>query len=61
MFPAAELVPAAQAAGARVVIVNAEPTAMDGLADAVVRGSIGEALPVLVRASAGDPLAQTDQ
>jgi NAD-dependent deacetylase len=31
-----------------VVIVNAEPTAMDDLADAVVRGSISVALPSLV-------------
>ena len=32
-------------AGARVVIVNGEPTAMDHLADAVLRGSISEILP----------------
>lgn len=50
VHPAAGLVPAARAAGARVVIVNGGPTAMDGLADAVVRGSISEALPALVAA-----------
>jgi hypothetical protein len=30
------------------VIVNAEPTEMDELADAVLRGPIGELLPRLV-------------
>jgi NAD-dependent deacetylase len=35
-------------AGAQIVIVNAEETAMDDLADAVIRGSIGEVLPRLV-------------
>jgi NAD-dependent deacetylase len=48
VYPAANAVPAARAAGARVVIVNGEPTAFDGLADAVLRGSIGEILPKLV-------------
>ena len=33
---------------ARVVILNAEPTEMDNLADAVLRGSISELLPRLV-------------
>ena len=37
-----------QRAGARVVIVNAEPTPYDPVADAVVREPIGEALPALV-------------
>jgi len=41
-------VPVAKRAGARVVIVNAEPTEMDELADAVLRGSISEVLPPLV-------------
>ena len=48
VFPAAAVVPVARSAGARVVIVNAEPTEMDELADAVVRAQIGEILPVLV-------------
>ena len=34
--------------GDHVVILNAEPTAMDDLADAVLRGSIGQVLPHLV-------------
>ena len=40
--------PRARASGATVVIVNAEPTAMDGMADAVLQGSISELLPRLV-------------
>lgn len=48
VYPAAGLVPVAQRFGATVVIVNGEPTAMDDLADAVVRGSISEVLPLLV-------------
>ncbi len=36
--PACDLVPLAAAAGAQVVIVNAQPTPYDGIAGAVVRG-----------------------
>jgi NAD-dependent deacetylase len=48
VYPVAGVVPAAKRAGAAVVIVNAEPTVMDDLADAVVRDSISAALPGLV-------------
>jgi NAD-dependent protein deacetylase/lipoamidase len=48
VWPVAGVVPVAKEAGARVVILNAEPTEMDALADAVLRGSIGELLPRLV-------------
>ena len=48
VFPAANVVPRAKAAGARVVIVNGEPTAMDRFADAVLVGPIGPTLPVLL-------------
>jgi NAD-dependent deacetylase len=48
VFPIAGVVPVAKEAGARVVIVNAEPTAMDDVADAVVRGPISVILPRLV-------------
>ena len=41
VFPIAGVVPVARHAGARVVIINAEPTDMDAMADAVLRGSIG--------------------
>jgi len=43
----AGLVPVASEAGARVVILNAEPTPFDDMADAVLNGSIGETLPQL--------------
>lgn len=48
VYPAAGMVPIAKQAGARVVIVNADPTDMDGLADAVLPGAIGDILPALV-------------
>lgn len=48
VFPIAGVVPTAKRAGARIVIVNAEPTAMDELGDAVLRGSISRLLPRLV-------------
>jgi NAD-dependent deacetylase len=47
VHPAAALVPLAKSHGARVVIVNRDPTDMDYLADAVSRGSISEVLPRL--------------
>jgi NAD-dependent deacetylase len=47
VYPVAGVVPAAKAAGARVVIINAEPTPLDEMADAVLRGSIGEILPAI--------------
>ena len=52
VYPVAGVVPIAKRAGARIVIVNAEPTEMDDVADAVLRGSISEILPRLVRADA---------
>jgi NAD-dependent deacetylase len=52
VFPIAGVVPVAKEAGATVVIINAEPTEMDELADAVLRGSISEILPRLVAADA---------
>jgi NAD-dependent deacetylase len=48
VYPIAEVVPLAVAHGADLVIVNGEPTAMDDLADVVVRGSISEVLADLV-------------
>ena len=48
VYPIAGVVPVAKRAGAHVVILNAEPTEMDDLADAVLRGSISEILPRLV-------------
>jgi NAD-dependent deacetylase len=50
VYPIAGVVPAAKDAGARVIIVNADATAMDPLADALLRGRIGDILPRLVAA-----------
>ena len=47
VYPVAGAVPLAKDAGARLVIVNAEPTPFDDLADAVVRERIGVVLPML--------------
>jgi NAD-dependent deacetylase len=49
VHPAASLVDIAADAGARVVIVNAEPTPYDRLASEVIREPIAEAVPRLLR------------
>jgi NAD-dependent deacetylase len=48
VYPIAGVVPVAKRTGARVVILNAEPTAMDELGDAVLQGGISEILPRMV-------------
>ena len=48
VYPVAGVVPVAKEAGARVVILNAQATEMDVLADAVLRASISAVLPQLV-------------
>lgn len=48
VYPIAGAVPLAKRAGARVVIVNAEPTPFDDLADAVFNDSISAVLPKLL-------------
>lgn len=48
VYPAAGAVPLAKSAGAQVMILNAQPTPMDAIADVVLRGAIGEVLPQLV-------------
>ncbi|HET6792943.1 MAG TPA: Sir2 family NAD-dependent protein deacetylase [Acidimicrobiales bacterium] len=47
VYPAAGVVPVAANAGARVVIINGEPTAYDRMADAVLRGPISELVPAV--------------
>ena len=49
VYPIAGAVPAARAAGAKIVILNAEPTPFDGIADAVFREPIGAMLPQLLQ------------
>ncbi|MGI9432543.1 MAG: SIR2 family NAD-dependent protein deacylase [Myxococcota bacterium] len=48
VYPIANVVPVAKQSGAKVIIVNGEPTEMDFLADAVLRGSISEVLPEIL-------------
>jgi NAD-dependent deacetylase len=54
VHPAAGLVEVAARAGARIVIVNAEPTPFDRYADALLRDPISDVLPALM---AGLPAA----
>jgi NAD-dependent deacetylase len=48
VYPIAEVVPLAKRSGAKLVIVNGDPTVMDEIADAVVNARIGDVLPSLV-------------
>ena len=48
VYPVAGVVPAAKEAGARLVILNSDPTQFDRIADAVLHKPIGETLPQLV-------------
>ena len=48
VYPIAGAVPAARAAGAKIVIMNAEPTPFDDIAHAVFRDSISGVLPRLL-------------
>ncbi|MEN9316619.1 MAG: NAD-dependent deacetylase [Pseudomonadota bacterium] len=47
VYPVAGAVPLAHEAGAKIVIVNLEPTGMDHLAHAVLNAPIGEVLPAI--------------
>ena len=47
IYPAAGVVPLAKENGARVVILNDQPTPLDAIADMVLRGAIGDVLPRL--------------
>jgi NAD-dependent deacetylase len=48
VYPVAGAVDVAREAGAKLVIVNAQPTAYDEVADAVLPGSISEILPAIL-------------
>ena len=48
VYPIAGVVPLAREAGAKIVILNAEPTPFDDIADAVFRDSISQVLPALL-------------
>ena len=49
VYPIAGVVPLPKKSGARVVILNGEPTEMDGVADAVIHAGISETLSLLLR------------
>ena len=51
VYPVAGMVPLASDAGARIVVINAQPTPFDGIADAVISRPIGEVLPLICNAS----------
>ncbi|HET9467889.1 MAG TPA: Sir2 family NAD-dependent protein deacetylase [Vicinamibacterales bacterium] len=53
VYPVAGAVPHAKSAGARIVIINAEPTQFDDIADAVIRERIGDALPAIAALEGG--------
>jgi NAD-dependent deacetylase len=49
VYPVAGAVDVARGVGAKIVIVNAQPTPYDAMADAVLPGSISEVLSAMVR------------
>jgi NAD-dependent deacetylase len=48
VYPAAGLVPYAKNAGAKVIEINTEPSAMSGVVDCILEGPAGEILPRLL-------------
>jgi NAD-dependent deacetylase len=52
VYPVAGAVDIAREAGAKLIIVNAQPTAFDEVADAVLPGSISEILPAILGSAA---------
>ena len=48
MYPIAAVLPSAKRVGAKIVVVNGEPTEMDHLADLAIRESISEVMPLAV-------------
>ena len=53
VYPVAGAVDIAREAGAKVIIVNAQPTAFDDVADAVFPDSISEILPAILGSASG--------
>lgn len=52
VYPIAGAVPIAKAVGARIIILNAQPTPFDDIADARLHGDISQELPALCAATA---------
>jgi NAD-dependent deacetylase len=48
VHPAADIPVAAVRSGARLIVVNAEPTRLDSLAEVVIHGRSGDVLPEIV-------------
>jgi NAD-dependent deacetylase len=61
VYPVAWLPERALRAGARLVIVNAQPTPLDERAHAVLRGQTGEILPALLDAVRGAEVGSTER
>ena len=53
VFPAADVPLVALRSGARMIVVNAEPTPFDRLAEVVIQGRSGEVLPALASLTCG--------
>ena len=53
VYPAADIPVVAMRSGARSIIVNAEPTPLDAVADVVIHGRAGEVLPEIVELTDG--------
>jgi NAD-dependent deacetylase len=56
VYPVAGAVDIARSAGAKVIIVNAQPTAFDDVADALLPGSISEILPAILGSASRSPM-----
>ena len=52
VYPVAGAVDIARSAGAKLIIINAQPTPYDDVADAVLPGSISEVLPAILGSAA---------
>jgi NAD-dependent deacetylase len=61
VYPVAAVVPAAQRVGAKIAIINAEPTEMDHLADLVIRESISEVLSIAVSGVSNLPVEANEE
>ena len=53
VYPAAAIPETVAAQGAPMIIINREPTPLDGLAAVALRGEVESLLPVLIDGSAG--------
>lgn len=53
VYPAADIPAAAARAGARTIVINAEPTPFDPDADVVIRGQSGQVLPEILNLIGG--------